>query len=164
MIAVGVDPGSIKMGYGVVRVTGARLEYVTCGLLSAPAAWPVWRRLCELGGDLGELTNEINDQHRGHPEDVIVGIEAGFIRGQQGALVSASARGVALFVLGSAFGEVRSYAPATIKKAATGTGRADKEQVQKMVMLRLGLNNPPGFDECDALAVGITRAMDSAPR
>jgi crossover junction endodeoxyribonuclease RuvC len=77
---------------------------------------------------------------------------------QQGALVSAAARGVAGFIAARCGLRVVEYAPATVKLAATGAGNADKATVAKMVALVLGLKTPPAPDAADALAIAVAHA------
>jgi len=153
MRVLGVDPGSIKMGYGCIDVApGCRLTYVEAGVITASAKLDKYDRLVELGRDLEAVIVELRP-------DVFC-LEAGFVKGQMGALVSGAARGVAAFVAGRAGLQVTEYAPATVKKAACGSGNAEKEQVAQVVAIRLGLVRTPALDAADALAIAIARAQD----
>ncbi len=143
------------MGYGCIDVTGATLTYVDAGVLEARATRPKYERLVELGGDLEMLLDEL------HPD--AVGIEAGFVKNQMGALVSGAARGIAAYVVGRRGIIAREYAPATVKKTATGNGAAEKEQVAALVARLLGMNVVPELDAGDALAIAICRARDLGP-
>lgn len=164
MIIIGVDPSTVRLGYGVLRHRPGRqhgdLEYVTAGVITAPAGRPLVRRLDELATGLEEVVNEI-----GSDEAVLCGIEAGFGNpksGIMGALSLGAARGVAALVMYRRFHEeVKEYFPSTVKKAATGNGAAQKDQVARVVALRLGLRVVPEPDAGDALAVAIARAQDS---
>lgn len=162
MIVCAVDPGSVKLGYGVIRCSANRKEYVAAGTISAPAGWPVWRRLVELADGLEEVCRDVQ-KWREPDEPVMCAIEAGFVKGQQGALTSGAARGISMLILGRAFGaEVRQYAPASVKLAATGHGNAEKDHVAMMVRASLGMKSEPTHDAADALAVAICRAQDPA--
>ena len=159
MIAIGIDPSTKAMGYGVLRsVQGGPLKYVTAGVITAPAGWPLVRRLDELARGLEEVVAEVDPTN----DVILCGIEAGFVKGQAGALSLGAARGVASLVMYRRFKvEVRSYAPTSVKLAATGSGKADKVQVARAVANRFGLKVVPDGDTSDALAVAITRAQDS---
>ena len=153
MLVIGVDPGSVKMGYGIIDVApGFRLTFVEAGVLTARAILGKYERLVELGRDLEEIVREFRPDAGA--------LEAGFVRGQMGALVSGAARGVAAFVLGCAGVPVVEYAPATVKKAACGAGNAEKDQVARIVQMHLRLARQPEPDAADALAIAITRAAD----
>ena len=153
MRVLGVDPGSVKMGYGLIGVApGCRLTFVAAGVLTAPAGHGKYLRLMELGLDLEEVIAEYRPD--------VCALEAGFVKGQMGALVSGAARGVAAYVAGCAGLPVVEYAPKTVKKAACGNGAADKDQVARVVTMILGLKVQPVPDAADALAIAICRAHD----
>ncbi len=156
MRVLGIDPGSVKMGYGCIDVTGAALTYVEAGVLEASKSAPKYERIVELGRDLEALIDELKPDQ--------VGIEAGFVKGQLGALVSGAARGVAAYVAGRRGIVVREYAPATVKKVATGHGDAEKHQVARFVAQQLKMRGIPDADAGDALAIAICRARDLGPR
>ncbi len=161
VISLGIDPASVKCGYGIIRVTGDRLAYVDAGVVSAPAAWSVGRRLKEIGAGLREVLAEAV-KVAGPGEAFRAGIESGFVKARQSELVLAEARGMARFLIADQLGiETMSYAPATIKLGVTGSGKADKQQVAEMVRRILGMRRTPSHDAGDALAVAVTRARDS---
>lgn len=83
-------------------------------------------------------------------------------RNARSALVLGHARGVALAVLARGRLSVAEYTPQQVKKSVTGTGRADKSQVQQVVARRLGLPEPPQADAADAVAVAICHAQHLA--
>ena len=172
-LVIGVDPGTYRMGVGVIRVVGKRLKFVRAELLEAEKKRPLAWRLQSLREDLVELCNDLADLRNGilvdfgpadglPPNVHLTGIEEGFGGGFASDLSLAEVRGVAREVLASSFGSavLRGYAPATVKLAATGRGNASKEYVAKMVTARLKLKVAPGPDVADALAVAITRAME----
>ncbi len=146
------------MGYGILHGGGRTLDYVAAGVITAKGSWPLWRRLVELANGLEEAIAEVDPN-----EVVLCGIEAGFVKGQMGALVSGAARGVAMVTLGKRFNvEVKQYAPASVKLAASGHGSMEKAGLARIVQARLRMNVLPVSDAADALAVAITRACDSA--
>jgi crossover junction endodeoxyribonuclease RuvC len=150
VILLGVDPGSVRLGYGVVRLDGEALTYIAAGVISAPAGWNKYRRIGELGRELEAVFAE-------HAIDEMA-IEAGFVNGQQGALTSGAARGVAGYIAARRGLTVVEYAPATVKQAVTGHGAAEKAAVARSVRLLLRLQRTPEPDTADALAVAITHA------
>jgi crossover junction endodeoxyribonuclease RuvC len=165
MLVLGIDPGSVKCGYGLVRANGLSISYVEAGVLTAPESWTKYARLAEIGKELVAILGE-------HVVDAVA-IEAGFIvpfrrkgtdeiYSQQGALVSAAARGMAGYIAATRGIQVFEYAPAAVKKAATGEGSADKAQVARAIKLRLGMKAEPAPDAADALAIAICHAMQAA--
>lgn len=136
-------------GYGVIDERGGALAYVECGVLTAPDDRPMEQRLGELARGLREVIGELS------PE--IVAVEDVFThQNVRSALALAHARGMALAVVGLCGLSVASYAPALVKKAISGSGRADKAQVARMVQAVIGLHSLPRADATDALAVAIT--------
>jgi crossover junction endodeoxyribonuclease RuvC len=129
---------------------------VAHGVLAVGETVPIEERLCALHEG---LSREIL-LHR--PE--MVAIEDVFhARNARSALVLGQARGVALLAAAQAGVQVRSFAPAVIKQAVTGTGRAEKDQVGRMVAVVLGISAPERADASDALAAaicGLLRARD----
>ena len=156
MRILGVDPGSRVCGYGVIDSDGAgRYRYVECGILTAERGAPMEQRLGEIARWLGDVINELRP--------VVMAVEDVFAHiNVRSALALAQARGAALAVGGVAGLTVYSYAPAVVKKTITGHGRADKDQVARMVMSLIGLRQLPEADAADALAVAMTHAQRSA--
>jgi crossover junction endodeoxyribonuclease RuvC len=148
----GIDPGSIRTGYGCVDTDGGRHRLVTCGALSSPAGARLPDRLHVIHDGLTRLLREAS------PDCVV--IENLFhARNVRSALVLGHARGVAVLAAVEAGLPLVEYSPAEIKLAVVGYGRADKVQVQQMITLLLGLAAPPTpHDAADALAVAICHA------
>ncbi|HEX2343221.1 MAG TPA: crossover junction endodeoxyribonuclease RuvC [Vicinamibacterales bacterium] len=145
----GIDPGSDRTGYGCVESDGSRHHLVSCGALTSPAKTPFPARLLAIYDGLAALL----EQHR--PD--CVAIEDVFhARNVRSALTLGQARGAALVAATRAGVPVAAYAPAAIKRAVVGYGRADKHQIQRMIGLLLELDAPPTpHDAADALAVAI---------
>lgn len=156
MRILGLDPGSRVCGYGVIDERAGALAYVECGVLTAPEDHAMEDRLGELARGLREVIGELA------PE--IVAIEDVFShQNVRSALALAQARGMALAVVGLCGLSVASYAPALVKKAVSGSGRADKTQVARMVQALIGLHSLPRADATDALAVAITHGRRLRP-
>ena len=149
MRILGLDPGSHVCGYGVIDETGGELAYVECGLLTAPGERPLEVRLGEIARGLREVIDELRP-HAVAVEDVFAH------QNIRSALALAQARGMAMAVVGLAGLSVASYAPALVKKTVAGNGRAEKEQIARMVQGLIGLKTLPRADATDALAVAIT--------
>jgi crossover junction endodeoxyribonuclease RuvC len=151
----GIDPGSERTGYGCVERSGSRHHLVLCGTLAAPAGATFPDRLKHIHAGLVTLLA------RSRPD--CVAVESIFhARNVRSALKLGHARGVALLAASEAGLPVFEYAPAEIKRAVVGYGRAEKPQVQQMVKLLLGLDRAPSpHDVADALAVAICHLNNS---
>lgn len=146
---LGIDPGTLKLGYGVVEVwRGGRLRYVECGVLCAPASRTRAERLGIIGQHLRALVQELGP-------DTVALERAFYGRNVQSTLALGEARGVVLFVAVDAGLEVTGYAPATVKQAVVGNGRAGKDQVATLVRALLDMRRKPEPDAADALAIAI---------
>lgn len=152
MIVLGIDPGTARMGYGIVERTGSRLRMVDAGCLQTSAELPLAQRLLaihELLVDLIEL----------HSPDLVAVERLFFSKNAQTAFAVGQARGVVLLAAAQADVPIREATPNEVKTAVAGYGAADKEQVGRMVALCLGLSEVPTPDDAaDALAVGIWAA------
>src|SRR3954471_3471934 len=156
MRILGIDPGSRICGYGAIDQRGGDLAYVECGLLTAPEDHAMEDRLRELARGLREVLSELRPD--------VVAIEDVFShQNPRSAIALAQARGMALAVVGLAGLSVASYAPALVKKSVSGSGRADKTQVARMVQSLIGLRSLPRADATDALAVAITHGQRLRP-
>jgi crossover junction endodeoxyribonuclease RuvC len=149
---LGIDPGTLRLGYGVVETMGpTHLRYVECGIITAPARMSRGARLVEIARGLRELLAEVR------PHAVAME-EAFFGKNVQSTLALGEARGVAILVAGEAELTVVGYTPATVKKNVVGHGRATKEQIAYLVRTTLGMRRVPSSDASDALAIAICHA------
>jgi len=145
----GIDPGSERTGYGCVETDGRRHRLVACGAIVATAGDTFPHRLARIHR---ELTVQLSTCR---PD--CVAIENLFhAKNARSALKLGHARGVAMLAAIQAGCDIVEYTPAEVKRAVVGYGRAEKQQVQQMIMLLLGLEKAPKpFDVSDALAVAI---------
>ena len=151
MRVLGIDPGSLATGYGVVERRGARVVHVAHGTLRPRRGAALPERLAELQRGLARAI----ETHR--PE--VAAIERIFAgRSARAALVLGHARGVALAAAAAAGLPVLEYAPGEIKQAVAGSGGAEKRQVQAMVGRLLELAELPAADAADALATALCHA------
>ena len=145
----GIDPGSERTGYGCIETMGSRHHLVIYGSLSAPARSTFPEKLKHIHGGLATLLAT-------HRPDCVAVETIFYSRNVRSALKLGHARGIALLAASEAGLSVVEYAPAEIKRAVVGYGRAEKHQVQQMIQLLLGLPTPPSpHDAADALAVAI---------
>lgn len=148
MIAFGIDPGSRRTGWGVVRAEGSRMEYLGSGVIRADEKTPLHSRLVEIYRGLEEMLAE-------HTPDTVFVESVFHSKSAKSALVLGQARGVAMLAAARPGYEVVEITPAEVKKAVTGSGRAEKSQVQEMVKVLLGLKTRAPSDASDALALAI---------
>ena len=151
----GIDPGSERTGYGCVERSGSRHRLVTCGVIAVPASATFPERLKYIHQHLVRLLAECRPD--------CVAVESIFhARNVRSALKLGHARGVALLAASEAGVGVVEYAPAEVKRAVVGYGRAEKGQIQQMVKLLLGLDAAPAsHDAADALAVALCHLHSS---
>jgi crossover junction endodeoxyribonuclease RuvC len=150
---LGIDPGTAACGYGIVQSDAGRLRAVVFGSWGTSPRDRLAQRLKTIFDRVHELIEE-------HEPDAVV-IEESYVGADARiALSVGQARGAVLVACASAGVECGEYAPAAVKQAVCGYGRADKAQVQGMVRLILGLERPPEpHHAADALAVAICHAL-----
>ncbi|MEM1245420.1 MAG: crossover junction endodeoxyribonuclease RuvC [Acidobacteriota bacterium] len=152
MILVGIDPGSQYTGYGVVRRDGSKLTCVDHGRFSLPSKAPVPERLGRLSEHLSRLLDQTCPSAVA-VESVFHGVNT------RSLVVLAQARGAILAELGRRQLDCHEYSPSEVKRAVTGSGRAHKDQVARMVKLLLNLRGGKfSADATDALAVAVCLA------
>ena len=158
MFALGVDPGLSRCGYGAVRSTGGRLQVAAFGHLTTPPQDDLAARLAALWGDIEELLEDLRP-------DVVVVERVLFQVNARTAMSVGQASGLALAAAARRGIPVAQYSPNEVKLAVAGYGSADKAQVQAMVAVLLGLDEPPRpADRADALALAITHLSGSGLR
>ena len=148
MRILGIDPGSRVTGYGVIKCSLNRIAYVDGGTIRTE------------GGDLGERLHKIFEEldiviKELKPE--VAAVERVFVSmNVRSALLLGHARGSAICACTANKVELREYSAREVKKCITGSGAADKTQIQYMVQSLLALQSVPQADEADALACAIT--------
>ena len=155
MFVLGIDPGLSITGYGIIDVTGRAMRAVTAGVIRTSPEDSIADRLGELANDLDAVIAEFAPAE--------AAIEEVFVnRNVQTAMAVGRASGVAILSVARAGISIAEYTPSAVKLAVTGTGDADKRQVQNMVARRLGLETSPGpADASDALGIAICHAQAS---
>jgi crossover junction endodeoxyribonuclease RuvC len=156
VIALGIDPGTARCGFGIVALEDGQLRLIDAGIVRTDGMATDAERLRSLHAALTQLL-AVHRPHR-------VGVERLFFqRNVQTAMTVGQARGIALLVAAEARLEVDEPTPNEVKQAVCGNGAADKEQVAAMVARLLGvpLDGVPD-DATDALAVAIGCAYRGA--
>ncbi|WP_027966901.1 crossover junction endodeoxyribonuclease RuvC [Halomonas halocynthiae] len=150
MLILGIDPGSRVTGYGVVDVSAAQPCYVASGCIRTSGD-DLAQRLAQIYAGISEVVA------RYAPGEFA--IEQVFMsKNADSALKLGQARGCAIVCAANHGLLVNEYGPRQIKQAVTGTGAAEKAQVQHMVTAILALSSTPQADAADALAIALTHA------
>lgn len=158
MRILGIDPGSIITGYGVITSESNQLHLVTAGALRLSRLHALSDRLREAADGIGEVL-------RGQQPDEVC-IEDIFQHASvRSAFVLAHVRGAIMLELARSNLPIYEYTALQVKKALTGHGHADKKQVRFMVQRLLGMKSlPEPMDVSDALGVAICHAHTGAVR
>lgn len=149
MRIIGLDPSISSTGWGIIDVNGNRLSYVADGFIATNAKAPLSQRLHTIHNELQRVIELYK------PDEA--SIEITFLNtNPETSLKLSMARGV-VFLMPALYNiPLFEYEPNKIKKALTGVGRADKNQVETMVKILLSGCQPKNNDSSDALAIAIT--------
>lgn len=154
-LILGVDPGSLRTGFGLVKVEGEDLSVVEFGVIEAPSSWTLEKRLLKMCNDLETLYRRV-----GPAVTVIEKIFFG--KNADSAFKLGHARGVCLLAAARFESPVHEYAARFVKKCVTGSGAATKDHVQMVILSLLRLPNKPMlFDATDALALAVTHSREA---
>jgi crossover junction endodeoxyribonuclease RuvC len=151
MRVLGIDPGLANTGWGVIGTGGAKIRHIAHGNISTSAGQAGGKRLLSIRKSLIDIITEY--------EPEIAGIESIFFaKNQTSAIPVARAMGVVLVTCEELGLEVEEFSPSRIKQAITGVGTADKNQMQELLRIILGIREIPKPDHAaDALAAAICR-------
>jgi len=147
-IILGIDPGTMATGWGVVQVIGNALRHMGHGTIHSSSAEPQARRMRRIYAELSKVVREF------HPDGVSLE-KVFFAQNVQSALKLGQARGIALLAAAEQDVEVHEYSAVEIKSAVVGYGHATKQQVQMMIGSLLKVSGPVPADAADALAAAI---------
>ncbi|MGO9379667.1 MAG: crossover junction endodeoxyribonuclease RuvC [Dissulfurispiraceae bacterium] len=170
MKILGIDPGSLNCGYGLIRAqetksqarqgSGSRclegFAYLSSGRLVMPESKPLHERLKDLYVSLAEVITEL------HPDEIVIE-KIFYAKGVKAALSLGHARGVVLLASTLSGLPIFEYSPLEVKQAVVGYGRADKTQVQSMVKEILKIRHALSADGADALAIALCHANTHGP-
>ncbi len=155
MRILGIDPGTVAMGYGVIDSRDDEIALVECGVLDCPVRSPIGERLSYLYGELEKIIS------RCQPD--VVAIEQPFVaKNVRSTLAIGKAQAVAILAAANRGIPSYEYPPAKVKQRVANYGASSKEQIQEMVRLLLGLSEvPQPSDAADALAVAICHLRET---
>jgi crossover junction endodeoxyribonuclease RuvC len=149
MKILGIDPGTLVMGYGVIESDDDDITFLSCGAITGQERTPIGERLSHLYHELTEIIQR-------HQPDAVA-VEQPFIaKNVRSAMAIGRAQAIALLAAANRGIPTYEYTPTQIKQTVANNGASSKEQVQEMVKLQLGLAEvPQPNDAADALAVAI---------
>lgn len=150
-VILGIDPGSLRTGFGIVHVCGRRIVHVAHGTIMLDKQKQITERLGDLAHDMAALLQKYKPE-RAAVEDVF------FAKHAHASLILGQARGAILAMLGLYHIKVQALSPTAIKSITAGHGRAQKFQVASMVALELNIPIPTHEDASDALAIALAEA------
>ncbi len=154
---LGIDPGTRRLGYGVIERRGSKHVHVTHGVIRVDEALSLGERLVCIEAELVAVIDA-------HELDAASVESIFFAKDATAAAKLGHARGVALLCCARAELPIFEYPPARVKATVTGHGRADKGAVAMMIQRILGLDAPPPSDAADALAIALTHLLGPASR
>jgi crossover junction endodeoxyribonuclease RuvC len=146
---LGVDPGTIRTGWGIVERAGPKIRGLAAGVIDVGKNRDLAQRLKIIYDGLSRVIEE-------HEPAVMALEDIFFSHSVKAALVLGHARGVAVLAGANAQIEVCAYSPALVKRSVAGRGQATKEQVARIVGAIIGWKELPPLDATDALAIAIT--------
>jgi len=154
MRVLGIDPGTVVMGYGVIDKQG-EVTMVDCGVINAPARSPIEERLGIIYRHLIEIII------RYHPD--VVAVEQPFLaKNVKSAIAIGQAQAIAILAASNQGLAIHGYTPTQVKQKVANYGASSKEQIQEMVRLHLGLPVvPTPSDAADALAVALCHISET---
>lgn len=151
MIILGIDPGSIATGFGCIEKSGNKFRLIRHGVIRNNSKQELATRYLNIFESLGKIIDEV------HPD--AISIESQFVqKNVQSALKLGMAKGSALIAGASRNIPIFEYTPMKAKLAATGNGRASKDQVSRMIRTLLSISETLAEDAADALALAICHA------
>jgi crossover junction endodeoxyribonuclease RuvC len=155
-VILGIDPGTLVTGYGVIELSGGTTRLVASGMVRNSSGRPMPERLKLIHESLVRIVRKYR------PDQAAV--ETAFYgKNAQSALKLGQARGVAILAAVAGGVPLAEYSPREIKKAVVGNGNASKQQVQYMIRSLLGMTGAPAaYDVTDALAVAVCHGHRTA--
>ena len=148
---LGIDPGTMRIGYGVISKKGSHLTALDYGVIEPRAG----------NGRFKELAQKLDKLIKKYKPEVAAVEKIFFSKNKKTAIAVAEARGVILFILEQHGVKTLEFSPNEIKAAITGSGASDKKTVSQFTAFALGLKKISGYDDAsDALAVAVRAAFE----
>jgi len=148
---IGIDPGLTETGWGIIESVGQRIQYIASGVIKTEASDPLPKRLLKIHTELLEVLDRYHPNASGI-EDTYVNVNSG------SSLKLSHARASAMLTLAMRACPIVEYPAKTVKKSLVGNGKAEKEQIQAMLVILLGGAFVKNKNEADALAIAICHA------
>ncbi len=149
MRILGIDPGTVTMGYGLIESRDNEITMIDCGALTTSARSPIGERLSYLYNQLVEIVAR-------HQPDAAAVEQPFLAKNVKSALAIGRAQAIAILAAANQGVPTYEYTPTQIKQRVANYGASSKEQIQEMVRLQLGLSQvPQPNDAADALAVAL---------
>ncbi|MFC1995759.1 crossover junction endodeoxyribonuclease RuvC [Chloroflexota bacterium] len=154
MIILGIDPGTVTMGYGVIESNKGEITMIDSGVINSPSRSPIGERLCCLYQGLLKIISRCQPN--------AVAVEQPFMaKNVKSALAVGRAQALAILAAANRGIPTYEYTPTQVKQRVSNYGSSSKEQIQEMVKLQLGLSQvPQPNDAADALAVAICHLQE----
>ena len=151
---LGIDPGLLHTGWAIIDIAGSSRTYVASGVILPPTKIDFAKRLAFIFNGVSELCDKFNPTE--------CSIEVIFVnKNSKTTLLLGHARASAITAVAVKNIPLFEYEPNKVKKALTGAGHADKEQIYKMLSILLPTAHPKTADESDAIAIALTHANTS---
>lgn len=149
MKILGIDPGTGRVGWGIIQIQNSNLKSQNFGIIETEPNSPI-------EGRLEKIYNQISGIIKKENPDIVAIEEIYFFKNQKTVIGVSQSRGVIVLACKKLKKKICAYTPLQVKEAVVGYGRAEKRQVQEMVKAILGLKEKPRPDDvADALAVAI---------
>lgn len=148
MLVLGIDPGSITTGYGLVEKKREKMTCIHSGIIRSSSQVSFHQRIYKIYQSVGDIIE------RFHPDEMAIE-DVFYAKNVKSALKIGHARAAALIAAAENDIGIFDYTPLEIKKSVVGYGKAPKEQVQAMVKVILGIKGDMKLDTSDALAAAI---------
>lgn len=151
MRILGIDPGLLHTGWAIIDSNGPERHYIASGVILPPTKAEMPERLAFIFRGVQKLCDEFKPD--------VCSIEIIFVnKNPKTTLILGHARAAAIVAVADADIPIFEYEPNAIKKALTGAGHADKDQIYKMLSILLPAAHPKTADESDAIAIAMTHA------
>ncbi len=148
---IGIDPGTARIGYGVISKNGSRLEALDYGVIEPKKG----------NGRFKDIEQKLNKLIKKYKPDVAAVEKIFFSKNKKTAIAVAEARGVILFILERSNIKTLEFSPNDIKAAVTGSGMSGKKVVSEYTASALGLKKISGYDDAsDALSVAVRASFE----
>ncbi len=155
MKVLGIDPGSLKLGWGLVEYSQKKMSYCDSGVLIFNQKIEFIDRMFDIKKEFELLVNKINP-------DIIALESLIFVKSPTALIKLSQTRGLIISVLIEKYkGKIFEYSPNLIKSSTTGHGHASKESVQKFLSMQLGVKEFDKDDESDALAIAVCHVLNN---